>query len=144
MVNIDWVQHNESMSTRGVLRGLHFQRGDFAQSKLVRVISGAVFDVAVDLRPGSSTYGSWYGIELTGENKRQLFVPKHFAHGFLVLTDTAIFSYLCDDYYSPENDGGIRYDDPTVGIEWPSIDGNYTISDKDQNLPLLSEISVQS
>lgn len=121
---IDFVQDNQSMSAKGVLRGLHFQKS-FPQAKLVRVIQGAVFDVAVDLRSGSETYGKWYGVELTAENKKQFLIPRGFAHGFLVLSDKAEFCYKCDDFYHPNDEGGLAWNDPEIGIEWPGIEGEY-------------------
>ena len=135
----NWVQENESRSTKGVLRGLHFQKGDYAQTKLVRVILGEVFDVAVDLREGSVTYGKWHGEILTEDNKKQFLVPRGFAHGFLVLSEIAIFSYKCDNFYSPENDSGIIYNDPSVGISWPELDVPFQLSAKDQGLKTISE-----
>lgn len=123
-INIPFVQDNQSMSTKGVLRGLHFQK-QFPQTKLVRVIKGSVFDVAVDLRAGSETYGKWYGIELTEENKKQFLIPRGFAHGFLVLSDTAEFCYKCDDFYHPNDEGGLAWNDPEIGIDWPELTGNY-------------------
>lgn len=123
-VNINFVQDNQSMSTKGVLRGLHFQK-NFPQTKLVRAIKGSVFDVAVDLRKNSETYGKWYGIELSEENKKQFLIPKGFAHGFLVLTDTAEFCYKCDDFYHPNDEGGLAWNDPEIGIEWPMLQGRY-------------------
>lgn len=117
-----FVQDNQSASRRGVLRGLHFQK-EFPQDKLVRVIRGEVYDVVVDLREGSSTFGKWFGVLLSEENKKQFFVPKHFAHGFLVLSDHAEFCYKCSDYYHPGDEGGIRYDDPEIGIDWPIAEG---------------------
>ncbi len=119
----DFVQDNQSSSTRGVLRGLHFQI-EHPQSKLVRVVSGEVFDVAVDLRPGSPTYGRWEGVVLSAENRRQFFVPRGFAHGFLVLSDEAEFCYKCDDVYHPGDEGGLMWDDPVIGIEWPPLSGD--------------------
>ncbi|MCC8096981.1 MAG: dTDP-4-dehydrorhamnose 3,5-epimerase [Eubacterium sp.] len=125
-IDIVFVQDNQSMSTKGVLRGLHFQK-NFPQTKLVRVIKGAVFDVAVavDLRSGSETYGKWYGIELTEENKKQFLIPRGFAHGFLVLSDTAEFCYKCDDFYHPNDEGGMAWNDPEIGISWPQVKGEY-------------------
>ena len=123
-INITFVQDNQSMSTKGVLRGLHFQR-TFPQTKLVRAIKGSVFDVAVDLRAGSKTYGRWYGVELTAENKKQFLIPKGFAHGFLVLSDTAEFCYKCDDFYHANDEGGLAWNDPEIGIEWPQLIGGY-------------------
>lgn len=123
-LNIPFVQDNQSMSTKGVLRGLHFQK-QYPQTKLVRAIKGSVFDVAVDLRAGSATYGKWYGVLLTEENKKQFLIPKGFAHGFLVLTDTAEFCYKCDDFYHANDEGGLAWNDPTIGIEWPELTGEY-------------------
>ena len=121
---IQFVQDNPSMSSKGVLRGLHFQK-QYPQTKLVRVIKGSVFDVAVDLRSGSETYGKWYGIELTEENKKQFLIPRGFAHGFLVLSDKAEFCYKCDDFYHPNDEGGMAWNDPEIGIEWPKVKGEY-------------------
>lgn len=123
-IHVTFVQDNQSMSVKGVLRGLHFQK-NFPQTKLVRVISGSVFDVAVDLREGSQTYGKWHGEILTAENKRQYLIPKGFAHGFLVLSDTAEFCYKCDDFYHPNDEGGLAWNDPGIGIAWPDIVGEY-------------------
>lgn len=123
-ININFVQDNQSCSTKGVLRGLHFQK-QYPQTKLVRVIKGSVFDVAVDLRSDSETYGKWYGVLLTEENKKQFLIPKGFAHGFLVLTDVAEFCYKCDDFYHPNDEGGLAWNDPEIGIEWPEIVGEY-------------------
>jgi dTDP-4-dehydrorhamnose 3,5-epimerase len=119
-----FVQDNQSCSTKGVLRGLHFQK-EFPQGKLVRVIKGKVFDVAVDLRKGSETYGKWYGVELTEENKKQFYIPEGFAHGFLVLSDVAEFCYKCTDFYHPGDEGGLAWNDPKIGIEWPELVGEY-------------------
>lgn len=132
-----FVQDNQAASTRGVLRGMHLQRGDSAQAKLVRVISGEVYDVAVDLRNDSATYGQWFGIQLSGENQRQLFVPRGFAHGYVVTSAQAVFAYKCDNFYDPRAEGGLRYDDPTVGIDWPEVEGGYHIADRDLKWPLL-------
>lgn len=123
-LDIPFVQDNQSMSTKGVLRGLHFQK-QYPQTKLVRAIKGSVFDVAVDLRAGSATYGKWYGVLLTEENKKQFLIPKGFAHGFLVLTDTAEFCYKCDDFYHANDEGGLAWNDPEIGIEWPELVGEY-------------------
>lgn len=120
----NFVQDNQSMSTKGVLRGLHFQR-NCPQTKLVRVIKGAVFDVAVDLRKNSPTFCKWYGIELTEENKKQFLVPRGFAHGFLVLSDVAEFCYKCDDFHHANDESGIAWNDPDIGIEWPKVTGQY-------------------
>ena len=123
-INIVFVQDNQSCSTKGVLRGLHFQK-QYPQTKLVRVIKGRVFDVAVDLRADSNTYGRWYGAELTEENKKQFLIPKGFAHGFLVLSEVAEFCYKCDDFYHPGDEGGLAWNDPKIGIEWPEVVGEY-------------------
>ncbi len=123
-IDIVFVQHNQSMSRKGVLRGLHFQK-QYPQTKLVRVIKGEVFDVAVDLRKDSPTYGKYHGELLTEKNKKQFLVPRGFAHGFLVLTDTAEFCYLCDDFYHPNDEGGLAWNDPEIGIQWPKLKGEY-------------------
>ena len=123
-IHIDFVQDNQSMSVKGVLRGLHFQK-NYPQTKLVRVIQGSVFDVAVDLRTDSKTFGKWYGIELTAENKKQFLIPRGFAHGFLVLSDTAEFCYKCDDFYHANDEGGLAWNDPAIGIQWPELTGAY-------------------
>lgn len=123
-IDIPFVQDNQSMSKKGVLRGLHFQKS-FPQTKLVRVISGAVFDVVVDLRKDSETYGKWHGELLTAENKRQYLIPQGFAHGFLVLSETAEFCYKCDDFYHPNDEGGLAWNDPEIGIVWPEVQGRY-------------------
>lgn len=142
-----FVQDNQSMSVRGVLRGMHFQVRH-PQAKLVRVIRGRVFDVAVDLRPGSDTYGRWAGVELSEENRKQFLIPRGFAHGFLVLSETAEFCYKCDDYYHPEDEGGIPWNDPAVGIGWPVVrtqsglwvNGSPLIlSEKDRKWPCLTK-----
>ena len=119
-----FVQDNQSMSVKGVLRGLHFQK-QFPQGKLVRVIKGSVFDVAVDLRPGSASYGKWFGVELTEENKKQFYSPEGFAHGFLVLSEKAEFCYKCTDFYHPGDEGGLAWNDPAIGVEWPGLCGIY-------------------
>ena len=127
-----FVQDNQSASKKGVLRGLHFQK-QFPQDKLVRVIRGEVFDVVVDLREGSKTYGKWHGVILSEENKKQFFVPKNFAHGFLVLSDYAEFAYKCSDFYHPGDEGGLKFDDPDIGVKWPIEAGAEVIlSDKDK------------
>lgn len=127
-----FVQDNQSASVKNVLRGLHFQI-EYPQDKLVRVVSGEVFDVAVDLRPGSATYGKWHGVVLSAENKKQFFIPKNFAHGFLVLSDYAEFAYKCTDFYHPGDEGGLKFDDPDIGVEWPFAPGTELVmSDKDQ------------
>lgn len=143
---VDFVQDNHSKSRRGVLRGLHFQT-QHAQGKLIRVVAGAVYDVAVDLRAGSPTYGRWHGVELSAENKRQFYVPAGFAHGFLTLEDDTEFLYKCTDYYYPEFDGGVRWNDPQIGVDWrlaeygfdPSGEG-LLLSAKDRVQPLLAEL----
>ena len=122
--DIVFVQDNQSMSTKGVLRGLHFQK-NYPQTKLVRAIKGTVFDVAVDLRKDSSTFGKWFGVILSEENKKQFLIPKGFAHGFLVLTDTAEFCYKCDDFYHANDEGGMAWNDPEIGVEWPQLTGIY-------------------
>ena len=119
-----FVQDNQSMSVKGVLRGLHFQK-QYPQGKLVRVIKGRVFDVAVDLRANSDSYGQWYGVELTDENKKQFYIPRGFAHGFLVLSETAEFCYKCTDFYHPNDEGGLAWNDPKIGIVWPELVGEY-------------------
>lgn len=124
-LNMKFVQDNQSMSIKGVLRGLHFQK-KYPQGKLVRVIKGSVFDVAVDLREGSKTYGKWYGIELTGENKKQFYISEGFAHGYLVLSEEAEFCYKVTDFYHPGDEGGLAWNDPEIGIVWPQLIGTYT------------------
>lgn len=123
-LTMTFVQDNQSCSTKGVLRGLHFQK-KYPQGKLVRVIKGIVFDIAVDLRGSSKTYGKWFGVELTEENKKQFYIPQGFAHGFLVLSDIAEFCYKCTDFYKPDDEGGIAWNDPRLGIEWPQVIGEY-------------------
>lgn len=136
--NVDFVQDNQSMSYFGTLRGLHYQK-EHSQAKLVRVIKGEVFDVAVDLRENSDTYGKWYGINLSEENKKQFFIPKGFAHGFVVLSDIAEFCYKCDDFYHPEDEAGIIWNDPIININWP-IKSNLIISEKDIKWPSFKEL----
>lgn len=136
-----FVQDNQSRSTKGVLRGLHFQI-EHPQSKLVRVVSGEVFDVAVDLRSDSPTYGKWEGAVLSAENRRQFFVPRGFAHGFLVLSDVAEFCYKCDDVYHPNDEGGLMWNDPEIGIEWPILEGmELVLSEKDKAHPGLKDLA---
>lgn len=137
-LDFDFVQDNQSGSSKGVLRGLHFQI-KYPQTKLVRVIKGSVYDVAVDLRKNSRTYGKYFGIELTDENHKQLLVPKGFAHGFLVLSELAEFCYKCDDFWHPNDEGGILFSDPDINIQWPALDVPYILSDKDKILPYLKE-----
>ena len=137
-----FIQDNESKSSYGVLRGLHFQKGDASQAKLVRVIKGKVLDVAVDLRKSSPTFGQHVMVELSEENKRQFFIPRGFAHGFLVLSEEAIFTYKVDNPYAPQADGGIRWNDPALGIEWPIDPTKVLTSEKDLKLPLLKDAEV--
>lgn len=138
-VHCQFVQDNQARSTRGVLRGLHYQCGEMAQAKLVRVIEGEVLDVVVDLRPASETYGQWFSLLLSAENHRQLFVPRGFAHGYLVLSETAAFAYKCDNFYSKESEGGIRYDDPALSIDWQFDLDKVHVSEKDLVLPHLGQ-----
>lgn len=141
-LNIDFVQDNESSSSKGVLRGLHFQKGEFAQAKLVRVVRGAVQDVVVDIRPRSKTYGQYFSIELSEENKTQLFIPRGLAHGFLTLKDDTIFTYKCDNYYNKVSEAGIIYNDPDLDIKWNIINQDFIISDKDLTLPTLESLDL--
>jgi dTDP-4-dehydrorhamnose 3,5-epimerase len=138
---VDFIQDNESSSSRGVLRGLHFQLPPHAQSKLVRVIKGAVLDVAVDIRQGSPTFGQHVAVELTEENKHQLFIPRGFAHGFVVLSEQAIFAYKVDNYYSPECDRGLAWNDPDINIDWQVAQQDIKLSDKDTRQPALADLS---
>ena len=131
-LDMEFVQDNQSASKKGVLRGLHFQI-NYPQDKLVRVVNGEVFDVAVDLREGSETFGKWFGVTLSAENKKQFFIPKNFAHGFIVLSDYAEFAYKCTDFYHPGDEGGMAWNDPEIGVEWPIEEGmELIISEKDQ------------
>ncbi len=134
---VHFVQDNQSFSSKGVLRGLHYQTGNHAQAKLVRVLSGEVLDVAVDIRPESTTYGQYASVLLSGENQRQFFVPRGFAHGFLVLSETATFFYKCDNFYNKESEGGIIYNDSTLNIDWQFPTDNLLVSEKDTFLPTL-------
>ena len=136
-IAIDFVQDNQSFSSKGVLRGLHYQTGEYAQAKLVRVLQGEVLDVAVDIRPDSPTFGQYEAVILSGENQKQFFVPRGFAHGFLVLSETATFFYKCDNFYNKESEGGLIYNDQTVNINWNFPLNELIISDKDQILPNL-------
>ena len=136
----DFVQDNESLSSKGVVRGLHWQAGEHCQAKLVRVIKGAVWDVAVDIRKGSPTFGKYVSAILTGDNKKQMFIPRGFAHGFVVLEDETLFSYKCDNLYCKESERGLMFNDPALKIEWPEIDVEIKLSDKDQKHPPLAEI----
>lgn len=140
-INIKFVQDNQSASKKGVLRGLHFQKTHM-QSKLVRVLNGEVFDVAVDLRKGSETYGKWVGVVLSGENKKQFLLPKGFAHGFIVMSDYAEFTYKCDDFYHPEAESGIIWNDPDIAIDWPDV-GEVLLSEKDKKNPTLKESGIE-
>lgn len=139
-VTADFVQDNESFSSKGVVRGLHWQAGEHCQAKLVRVIKGAVWDVAVDIRKASPTFGKYVSVILTGDNKKQFFIPRGFAHGFVVLEDETLFSYKCDNLYCKESERGLMFDDPALGIEWPKIDVEIKLSDKDRKHPPLAEI----
>ena len=136
---VDFVQDNESSSTYGVVRGLHFQKGTHSQSKLVRVVRGRVLDVAVDIRRGSPTFGRHVAVELSEDNHLMLFVPRGFAHGFSVLSDTAVFQYKCDNYYCPESEGAIAWNDPTLGIDWLIPESDVVLSEKDRRHPLLDQ-----
>jgi len=135
----NFVQDNQARSTRGVLRGLHYQVGEMAQAKLVRVLEGEVLDVVVDIREDSPTYGQWYSVRLSAENKRQLFVPRGFAHGYVVLSETAEFFYKCDNFYSKAHEGGIRFDDPALAIDWEIDLSEVIVADKDLALPFLGK-----
>lgn len=141
-IDVQFVQDNQSASKKGVLRGLHFQI-NYPQDKLVRVVVGEVFDVAVDLRKGSKTFGKWFGVKLSAENKKQFFIPKNFAHGFIVLSDYAEFAYKCTDFYHPNDEGGLLWKDPEIGVKWPMPEGmteaDLTISDKDTKWSGISE-----
>ncbi len=138
-LDMEFIQDNESKSKKGVLRGLHFQT-EYPQGKLVRVTEGAVWDVGVDLREGSPTYGQWYGVELSDDNKKMFYIPEGFAHGFLVLSDEAKFNYKCTNLYHPEFDGGVAFDDEEIGIEWPEVDAEILLSDKDRKQPKLKDL----
>ena len=138
-IDAEFVQDNESKSQRGVLRGLHYQLGAMAQAKLIRVVEGEVLDVVVDIRVGSPTYGKNFSLLVSAENKKQLFIPRGFAHGFLVLSETCIFQYKCDNYYSKESEGGINFNDPSLNIEWGFDLRKAIVSDKDQILPLFKD-----
>lgn len=140
-LDYNFVQDNQSKSKKGVLRGLHFQK-THPQAKLVRVLEGEVFDVAVDLRKGSKTYGKWVGVILSEENKKQFMIPRGFAHGFVVLSETAVFAYKCDDFYHPEDEGGIMWNDPDINIEWP-YKGELLLSEKDKVHSLLKECKIE-
>lgn len=139
---VDFVQDNESRSSYGVIRGLHYQLPPYTQAKLVRVVKGRVLDVAVDLRKGSATFGKHVAVELSEENKKQLFIPGGFAHGYAVLSEEAIFQYKCDRYYAPGHEGGIRFDDPTLGIDWRIPEGKMILSEKDLRHPSLEKAYI--
>jgi dTDP-4-dehydrorhamnose 3,5-epimerase len=136
-IKIHFVQDNQSFSSKGVLRGLHYQVGDHAQSKLVRVLTGEILDVAVDIRPNSTTFGEYFSVVLSADNQKQLFIPVGFAHGFLVLSDSATLYYKCDNFYNKESEGGIIYNDQTLNINWGEEETNWIISEKDKSLPSL-------
>lgn len=138
-LDVHFVQDNESMSSKGVLRGLHFQKAPYSQSKLVRVVSGSVQDVAVDLRAGSPTFGKYVSVVLSGENRRMFYIPEGFAHGFLVLEDNTVFQYKCGAFYEPSSEGSVRWDDPDIGVEWMHTERELLLSYKDRRAPLLSE-----
>ncbi len=138
-LDLHFVQDNVSKSSYGVLRGLHFQKGEHAQAKLVSCLEGKVFDVAVDLRPNSPSFGKWYGVELSAENKLQFFIPRGFAHGFSVLSETAVFAYKCDNYYHKESEGGLLWNDQDLAINWQLPEESILLSDKDKIQPLFSE-----
>jgi dTDP-4-dehydrorhamnose 3,5-epimerase len=138
-INVKFVQDNQSKSSYGVIRGLHFQLNPHAQTKLIRVLDGEIYDVAVDVRQGSPTYGKWFGLELSSENKKQLYVPQGFAHGFSVLSETAVVMYKCDNLYHPASEGGIRYNDPDLNIDWKIDPAKANLSPKDLVSPLLKD-----
>lgn len=138
-ISINFVQDNQARSTKNVLRGLHYQNNPVAQTKLIRALEGAIWDVVLDIRRESKTYGKWFGIELSAENKRQLFIPQGFAHGYSVLTDTAEVFYKCDDFYNKESEGGVYYGDPAVGIDWKININDAIVSEKDQKQPMLKD-----
>lgn len=139
-IEYEFIQDNQSRSSYGVIRGLHYQKEPYAQAKLLRVTEGAIFDVAVDIRPGSSTFGKWFGLELSADNFLQLMIPPGFAHGFSVLSDHAILQYKCDKYYHPESESGIRFDDPDLQIDWKIDPGKAVISEKDRILPYFKQL----
>lgn len=142
-ITATFVQDNQSMSTKGVLRGLHYQK-KYPQAKLLRVIKGEVFDVAVDIRKGSKTFGQWFGVILSAENHKQLYIPEGFAHGFLVLSDTAEFAYKCSDFYHPNDQAGLKWNDPAIGVEWPIPEGMEPIlSEQDQNWKGLKDTNFE-
>ena len=138
---VRFVQDNQSFSTKGVLRGLHLQKGEYAQAKLVRVTQGEVLDVAVDLRSGSATYGQHFSVLLSADNHQQFFIPRGFAHGFIVLSDTAVFQYKCDNAYNKQSEGGLHYADPDLNINWQLTGAELNVSDKDRELPFLKDVT---
>lgn len=138
----DFIQDNQSMSKKGVLRGLHFQK-KFQQAKLVRVLRGEVYDVAVDLRKNSPTYGKYFGVILSEDNKKMFLIPRGFAHGFLVLSDVAVFCYKCDNFYKKDDEGGIKWNDDFVNVEWPKLNCEYILSEKDMAHPLLKDVKIE-
>ncbi len=138
---VNFVQDNQSFSTKGVLRGLHLQKGEHSQAKLVRVTEGEVLDVAVDLRSGSATYGQYQSVLLSAQNNQQLFIPRGFAHGFIVLSDTAVFQYKCDNYYNKQAEGGLHYADRDINIDWQMSTDDLNVSDKDRELPFLKDVT---
>ncbi|MDN3583752.1 dTDP-4-dehydrorhamnose 3,5-epimerase [Mucilaginibacter flavus] len=139
--DVNFVQDNQSYSTKGVFRGLHLQKGEYAQSKLVRVTEGEVLDVAVDLRSQSATYGQYFAVKLSAENNKQFFIPRGFAHGFVVLSDTAVFQYKCDNYYNKDSEGGLHFADPDLNIDWGIPSGELLVSEKDLELPFLKNVT---
>jgi len=139
-IDVEFVQDNHSRSTKGVLRGLHFQKPPYAQDKLIRCTRGEVLDIAVDLRKDSPTFGQYESVILSEDNKKEFFIPKGFAHAFLVLSDIADFQYKCSNFYNKESEGGVLYSDPAINIDWPKLDVELTLSDKDKNWPSLEEI----
>ena len=141
-ISVNWIQDNESKSCYGVIRGLHFQKGEHAQAKLVRVVSGRVLDVAVDIRKGSPTYGQVFKAELSGDNHLMVFIPRGFAHGFSVLSESAVFQYKCDNYYAPEAEGAIAWDDPDLAIDWQIPAKKAVLSEKDRHHPRLKELTL--
>lgn len=143
-ITADFVQDNESFSSQNTLRGLHFQKPPFAQAKLVRVLEGTVWDVAVDLRKNSPTFGQWFGVELSADNKKQFFIPRGFAHGFSVLTETAKFAYKCDNFYNKESEGAVRFDDPELAVDWKIDLTKAVLSDKDLKNPLFAAYKENS
>lgn len=139
-IKTSFIQDNESKSKYGVVRGLHFQKGEYAQAKLVHIAKGRILDVAVDIQPNSPTFGQYVATELSDQNHRQLYIPKRYAHGFSVLSDEAIFQYKCDNYYEPKAEGGVLWNDPQIGIDWQLPEADITLSEKDKKHPLLKDI----